>query len=86
MKTGLLKEADYMLILQRRKGESLKIGENITVSISDMGADWVKLAIDAPNDIKIMRAELIEAAGLNKEAANLNNEELSALKLFINKK
>ncbi len=75
-----------MLILQRRKGESLKIGENITVSISDMGADWVKLAIDAPNDIKIMRAELIEAAGLNKEAANLNNEELSALKLFINKK
>ena len=75
-----------MLILQRRKGEALKIGENITVSISDVGADWVKLAIDAPNDIKIMRSELIEAAGLNREASNLNNEELSALKLFINKK
>ncbi len=75
-----------MLILQRRKGEALKIGENIAISISDMGADWVKLAIDAPNDIKIMRAELVEAAGLNKEAANLNNEELSILKLFINKK
>lgn len=75
-----------MLILQRRKGEALKIGENITVSISDVGADWVKLAIDAPNDIKIMRSELIEAAGLNQEASNLNNEELSALKLFINKK
>ena len=74
-----------MLILQRRKGEALKIGENITVSISDMGADWVKLAIDAPSDVKIMRAELMEAAGLNKEAANLNNEELSVLKLFINK-
>ncbi len=75
-----------MLILQRRKGEALKIGENITVSISDVGADWVKLAIDAPNDIKIMRSELIEAAGLNQEASNLNNEELSVLKLFINKK
>ena len=75
-----------MLILQRRKGEALKIGENITVSISDVGADWVTLAIDAPNDIKIMRSELIEAAGLNQEASNLNNEELSALKLFINKK
>ena len=75
-----------MLILQRRKGEALKIGENITISISDVGADWVKLAIDAPNDIKIMRSELIEAAGLNQEASNLNNEELSALKLFINKK
>ena len=75
-----------MLILQRRKGEALKIGENITVSISDVGADWVKLAIDAPNDIKIMRSELIEAAGLNQEASNLNNEELSVGKLFINKK
>lgn len=74
-----------MLILQRRKGEALKIGENITISVSDMGADWVKIAIDAPSDVKIMRAELMEAAGLNRESANLNNEELSVLKLFINK-
>lgn len=73
-----------MLILQRRKGEALKIGDNITVSVSDMGADWVKLAIDAPGNVKIMRSELIETAMLNKEAAQVNNEELSVLKRFIN--
>ena len=39
-----------MLILQRRKGEALSINENITLTVVDVGADWVKLAIDAPKD------------------------------------
>ena len=34
-----------------------------------MGNDWVKLAIDAPRDVSILRSELIEAASANKEAA-----------------
>lgn len=70
-----------MLILQRKKGESLTINENITLTVADCGADWVKLAIDAPRDIKILRSELKEAAAENKKAAadipqNLLNEIL----------
>ena len=38
-----------MLTLQRKKGEALSINDNITITIMDTGADWVKLAIDAPN-------------------------------------
>ena len=37
-----------MLILQRRKGQSLTINNNITLTIVDTGTDQVKLAIDAP--------------------------------------
>lgn len=70
-----------MLILQRKKGESLSINDNVTLTIADCGTDWVKLAIDAPRDIKILRSELKEAAAENKKAAadisqNILNEIL----------
>ncbi len=58
-----------MLILQRKKGESLSINDNITLTVIDSGTDWVKLAIDAPKDIKILRSELKEAVDENKKAA-----------------
>lgn len=58
-----------MLILQRRKGESLSINDNITLTITDIGNDWVKLAIDAPKDIPILRSELKEAIAENKKAS-----------------
>lgn len=58
-----------MLILQRKKGQELKIGDNISITVLDMGNDWVKLAIDAPRDVSILRSELIEAASANQEAA-----------------
>lgn len=58
-----------MLILQRRKGESLCIGEDVKVTVSEIGSDWVKLAIDAPKEISILRSELKEAALENQEAS-----------------
>ena len=51
-----------MLILQRKKGESLSINHNITLTVMETGADWVKLAVDAPKEIPILRTELKEAA------------------------
>ena len=58
-----------MLILQRRKGESVQIGENITITITELGTDRVRLAIDAPRELPIKRTELLEAAHTNREAA-----------------
>lgn len=58
-----------MLILQRKKGEAITIDGNIKVSIVEITSDKVKLAIEAPKSISIMRDELIEAAKNNKEAA-----------------
>lgn len=57
-----------MLVLQRKKGESLLIGEDIQISIVDIGADSVRLAIEAPRDVKILRKELAEATKVNQEA------------------
>ena len=58
-----------MLVLQRKKNQSLVINGNVTVSVLEIGSDWIKLAIEAPKDVKILRAELLEAAQANQEAA-----------------
>ena len=58
-----------MLILQRRKGQSLTINDNITLTVVDTGTDWVKLAIDAPKEFPILRSELKEAAAENQMAS-----------------
>lgn len=65
-----------MLILQRRKGQSLSINNNITLTIVDTGADWVKLAIDAPKEIPILRTELVEAAAENQKASRTVSKEV----------
>lgn len=75
-----------MLILQRKKEQSLTIGDNITITVLDIGNDWVKLAIDAPRNVSILRTELIEAASANQEAASvsLSAGSISQIKDLIN--
>lgn len=57
-----------MLILRRKKNESLLIGDNIRITIVDCASDGVRLAIDAPKQISILREELSEAEQTNKNA------------------
>lgn len=40
-----------MLVLQRKKGESLLLGDDIQISVVDIGTDTVRLAIEAPKDV-----------------------------------
>lgn len=58
-----------MLILQRRVGESLVIGESITVRVVSVDGSRVRLAISAPEDISILRSELVVATAANRDAA-----------------
>lgn len=58
-----------MLILQRKAGESLLIGEDVEVSVLSVDAGRVRLAIQAPKSVQILRSELKVAAEANQEAA-----------------
>lgn len=58
-----------MLILQRKAGEAIRIGEDVTIRISEIGSDRVKIAIDAPRGLSIMREELLTAAQTNMQSA-----------------
>ena len=55
-----------MLILRRKKNESILIGDNIRITIIECASDGVRLAIDAPKQISILREELSEAEQTNK--------------------
>ncbi len=49
-----------MLILTRKAGESLKIGDEIAVTVIEIKGSHVRLGIDAPQGIRIYRMELGE--------------------------
>ena len=54
-----------MLVLSRRKDEriyaTLKTGETIVVTVCDIAGNSVKLGIDAPPEVRILREELLPA-------------------------
>ena len=58
-----------MLILQRRAGESIRIGEDIEITIVSTEGGRVRLAISAPTEVPILRSELIDAKESNLDAA-----------------
>ncbi|EQM72032.1 carbon storage regulator CsrA [Pseudomonas tohonis] len=49
-----------MLILTRRLGESILIGDDITVTVMSIQGNQVKLAINAPRDVAVHREEVAE--------------------------
>ena len=50
-----------MLVLSRRVGERLIIGDNIVITVIDVRSDGVRIGIDAPREVRVTRAEILEA-------------------------
>ena len=58
-----------MLVIQRRAGEAVLIGEDVEITVIDITASRVKLGIQAPAQITILRKEIQMAAAENLAAA-----------------
>jgi carbon storage regulator len=52
-----------MLVLSRRAGERIQIGDSIVVTVVRVGPQEVRLGIDAPQEVEIVRSELIKPDG-----------------------
>jgi len=50
-----------MLVLSRKKNESIIINDNITVTVIEIRGDKVRLGIEAPKDVSVHRREVYEA-------------------------
>ena len=50
-----------MLVLSRKRSERIRIGDNIVITVVRLGPDNVRLGIEAPDDVAILREELDEA-------------------------
>jgi carbon storage regulator len=57
-----------MLVITRQPGDSILIGEDIKVIILEVSGDKIKIGIDAPRSIRIMRSEVLDTEKSNQEA------------------
>lgn len=73
-----------MLIITRKIGEGLCIGDDITVSVVESAKGKVRLGIEAPKDVKIVRAELYQSREFNVQAA-VNKVSVDFMNSFFDK-
>ncbi len=74
-----------MLVLSRKKGESIVINENISISVIDVQGDQVKLGINAPREVPIYRQEIYEEIMAENVRAAANAANLDQVKGSLQK-
>ena len=62
-----------MLILTRRVGETVMIGENITVTVLGVKGNQVRVGVNAPRDVAVHREEIYER--IKREGPNTDGGE-----------
>ena len=71
-----------MLVLTRKPGERVLIGNDIVVTILDVRGDGIRIGIDAPRGIRIQRDEVVEAVSAANQQAReqaASSEDVEAL-------
>ncbi|MEG0895160.1 MAG: carbon storage regulator [Oscillospiraceae bacterium] len=69
-----------MLVISRKLSQSVLIGDDIEIIVTEITPDRIRLGISAPKDVLILRKELAETAKVNEESNN-SNADLMANKL-----
>ncbi|MFA0888240.1 MAG: carbon storage regulator [Synergistales bacterium] len=78
-----------MLVLTRRKGESLVIGlgSGVEVTVLESGPGFVRLGIQAPREIEVWRKEILaEVTEANRAAATVSREDAAGLDSLLRRK
>jgi len=76
-----------MLVLTRKAEEKIKIGDNIVISILSVEGSIVKIGIDAPREIALLRMEVLEQVkNENIAAAAKDVQDIAAAAEFFKKK
>lgn len=70
-----------MLVLTRKKNESIILNDNIEITIVDVQGDQVRIGINAPKSVSIYRKEIfLEIQAENKKAADVKSIDLKDLR------
>ena len=62
-----------MLVLSRKKNESIVINDNINIVVVEIGGDKVRLGIEAPKEVPVHRREVYEAIMRDRQTAGLGS-------------
>ena len=69
-----------MLVLTRKKDQSIVVGDNIEITILDIQGDQVRIGIQAPKSVSIYRKEIyIEIQEENRKASEVNKDALKGV-------
>lgn len=71
-----------MLVLRRKIGEVVMLGESIQVQVLGIDGDQIKLGFLAPKEVQILRKELYEGVAAENLAANEQVQELEQEQLI----
>ena len=63
-----------MLVLSRHRNESIRIGEDVIITIVDIRGDKVRLGIEAPREVPVHRSEVYDAIRLQKEGESTDTK------------
>jgi carbon storage regulator len=63
-----------MLVLTRKQGESIRIGDSIVIKIVDLDGRHVKLGIEAPRNVTVNREEIYERIQRENQAASVTKD------------
>lgn len=63
-----------MLVITRKKMESILIGEDIEISVVDIGNGKVRIGIDAPKPMKIIRKEILEEVRETNKSSSIGED------------
>jgi carbon storage regulator len=70
-----------MLVLSRRVGESIVVGDDVTITVLEVRGDVVRVGIDAPRSVSVHRAELLaELAASNQDSASPSQDAVASLR------
>lgn len=73
-----------MLVLSRRVGESINIGDDIVVTVLEVRGDVVRVGIDAPRHVRVHREEVYrELQAANRAAAQSDDSAVAALSSLL---
>ncbi|CEA06593.1 hypothetical protein BN1051_00028 [Arthrobacter saudimassiliensis] len=73
-----------MLVLTRKSGEQVMIGDDIVVTILETRGDGIRIGIDAPRGVKIQRSEVVRAVEeANVAAAEAGPDAEERMKAFL---
>jgi carbon storage regulator len=74
-----------MLVLTRRAGESVMIGDDIVITVLEARGDVIRLGIQAPRDVQVHREEVWrELQAANREAASPTEDAVRAVAKMLN--
>lgn len=69
-----------MLVLSRKANETIKIGDEIEIRIIEVKGDTIRIGIEAPKNIDILRGELVQSISeSNTEAITLDKDLFAKL-------